>query len=112
MCRKPICQVRKETLQRLLVPNEIVIDELDQPAPAKSIERVDLGKHLLLGLCPWHTTVKLYDVAEFANEGTASRELHADLKIIAEVQKLKAGNGALGEIDLKFRALEYPLRGP
>src|SRR5262245_58153886 len=47
---EPPCQVREKLLQRLLVADEIVVNELDHPAPPEAVKRVELGQHLLIAL--------------------------------------------------------------
>ena len=92
---EPPCQLRQKLLQRLLVADEIVVDEVDMAAIAEAIERVQLGQHLIIGLGPRHTSVELDDVAEFAGERTAAGELHADREVMFEFEQIEPRDRAL-----------------
>src|SRR5262245_1552749 len=76
------------------------------PAIAHAMERGELSQHLRVGLGAGHAAVKLDDVAELAVERATARELNADVEIVAEVEEVETGDGALGDVDLELLALE------
>jgi hypothetical protein len=103
---EPRCEFRQKRLDGLFVADEVVVDEVDMAAIAEAIERVELGKHLRVGLGARHPPVKLDDVAKLAGERAAARELHADVEIVVEFQQIEARDRRLGHVDLKFLRLE------
>src|SRR5207247_7802238 len=80
----PRSELGQESLERLLVAYEIIIDEIDMTAVPEPVECIELGEHLLRHLGARHPSVKLYDVAELASEWTSARILHADIEIVIE----------------------------
>src|SRR5262245_34953018 len=78
-------------------------------AVSKPVELVEFGEHLGCRLGPWHTPVKLDDVAKLACERTAARELDADIQIVIEFKKVETGNGGPGHVGLEFLRLEDSL---
>ena len=101
--------MRQERLYRLLVADEIVVDEIDVPAVTELVERLQLFQHLLRRLGPWHPAVQLDDVAELAGERTAARILHADVHVVLELEQIEARLRRLGDVDLVLRRLEQAL---
>src|SRR6185437_10443515 len=53
-----------------------------------------------------HAAVELDDVAEFAGERTAARELHPDIEILVELEQIEARDRRRRDVGLEFRALE------
>ncbi len=51
---------------RLLVADEVVVDEIDVAAIAGAVQGLKFGQHLLVGLGARLAAVKLDDVAELA----------------------------------------------
>jgi hypothetical protein len=62
-----------------------------------------------MGLGARRTAVELDDVAEFAGERTAARELNADIEILLELEQVEARDRGLGDIDLELDRLERAL---
>ena len=106
---EPRLEVRQECLHRLLVADQIVVDEIDMAAIAERVERIEFRQHLRRGLGARHPAVELDDVAEFAGERTAARELHADIEIAIELQQIEARDRRLAHIDLEFLGGEHAL---
>src|SRR6266851_3904093 len=99
MLFEPGFQLGQERLDRLLVADEVVVDEVDVTAIAETIERLQLVQHLGVGLGAGHSPVKLDNVAELAGERAAARELHADVKIMLDLQEVESWNRALSDVD-------------
>src|SRR4029079_3629348 len=98
---------RQEQLHRLLVADEIVVDEVDVPAIAELVAPVQLGQHLGFGLSARHAPVKLNDVAEFAGKWATARELNADVEVAIRLQQVEARDRALGYVGFEFLGLEH-----
>ena len=79
----PGLQLGQESLERLLVADQVVVDEVDMAAIAELIEPLELRKHLRVRLGAGHAPVELDDVAELAGEGAAARILHTDVEVMA-----------------------------
>src|SRR5436190_24378614 len=62
-----------------------------------------------MGLSPRRPAIELNDVAELAGKRTTARELHADVQILIELEKIEPGNRRLSHVDLEFRRLESAL---
>ena len=103
---KPLRELGQECLDRLLVADEVVVDEIDMAAIAQIVQCVELRQHLGVGLGARHAAVKLNNVAKLAGERTAARELHANMEIIVEFQKIEARDRRLGDVGLKLLRLE------
>ncbi|MEY9897892.1 hypothetical protein ABIA44_002066 [Bradyrhizobium sp. USDA 329] len=99
----PFGEPWQELPQRLLVADEIVVDEVEMAAVAHPIERLELDEHLLDRLGPRHAPVELDDVAEFAGEGTAPRILHTEIEIVFEPEQVETRHRRLGDVGLEFR---------
>src|SRR5215469_5097165 len=93
-------QVRQESLHRLLVADEVVVDKVEMPAISDTVERVELGEHLLHGLDPRHTAVELDNVAELAIERTPARELNAIKGVLAAFQQVEARDWTASDVGL------------
>jgi hypothetical protein len=61
-------------------------------AVAEAKERIELRQDLLVRLGPGNAPVELDDVAKFTVEGTATRELNADVSVVLRLEEIKAGN--------------------
>ena len=71
MALVPTGEVRKKCLHRLLVADQIVVDEIHVAAVAKLVEPIELGEHLLIRLGARDAAVEFDDVAELAGEWTS-----------------------------------------
>ena len=107
----PRAQRRQEALERLLVADEVVVDEIHMAAMPEPVERVELGEHLLVGLGARHPAVQLDDVAEFAVERTAPGKLHADIQVVLEIEQVEPRRRALGDVGLELHAFEHAALG-
>src|SRR6516225_813092 len=94
----PLLQRRKKPFERLLVADEIIVNEVDVAAVAETKQRVELGQHLLIGLSAGNAPVQLDDVAELAIERAAARELNADISVVVRLEKLKERNRSLRHV--------------
>ena len=75
-------------------------------AVAEIVQRLQLTQHLRDGLRARNPAVEFDNVAELASERTAARELHADVKIVLDLQEIEAGHRALRHIDREFFGFE------
>ena len=103
---QPAREMRQERLHGLLVADQVVVDEIDVAAIAEFIEPIEFRQHLRRRLGARHASVQFDDVAEFASERTAARELHTDIHVVLRPQEVEAGNRAAGDIDLELRRPE------
>ena len=94
----------------LLVADEVVVDQENGAAPAERVEAVKLGEHLRVGLCARDASEQLRDVAEFAVEWAAARELKRHRGVGVEVQQLEARHR--GGDDRRFALGVVDPRGP
>ena len=83
-----------------MVSDEVVINDEDLLAPPKLEQRIEFRQQLAGRLGPRLPSVDGDDVAEFALEGTAPRELHRHGSIFSEVKQVKAWKGSLADIRL------------
>ena len=65
---EPVGKRRQERLERLLVADQVVVDEIDMAAISKLIEGFEFDEHLRCCLGAWHTAVQFDDVTELAGE--------------------------------------------
>src|SRR6202030_2555010 len=107
----PAVQFGQESLECLLVPDQVVVDEVDMAAVTHPVQRVEFGEHLLVGLCPRDPPIKLDNVAEFAVERTAARELNADINVMLALEQVETRDRALADIDLELFPLEHAFFG-
>ena len=105
----PFFEHRQERFDRLFVADEIIVDEIDVASITEPIERLKLGKHLVVRLGARRPAVKLDDVAELASERAAARELHPDVKVLLEFQQIEARHRRLGDVDLEFLGHKHAL---
>ncbi len=105
-------QIWQKSLHRLLVADEVVVDEVEMAAISHLVESVDLGQHLLHGLDPRRAPVELDDVAEFAGERAAAGKLHAEIGVILPLQQVEARDRRAGDVGGEFLGLEHPLAHP
>ena len=96
-------EMRQEGFHGLLVADEIVVDEIDMAAIAPRVKAIELAQHLRNGLGAWHASVEFDDVAEFAGERAAARELHADMEVLVELQQVPAWARSGGHVGLELR---------
>ena len=68
----PARELDQDGADRLLVSDEVVVDEEDLPAMPQLAQRLELGEDLRGLLHPWHPSEDLDDVAELAGERTAA----------------------------------------
>ncbi len=109
MLLDPLLQHRQERLDRFLVADEVVVDEIDVTAIAQLVEGFQFGQHLIVRLGTRRAAIELDDVAKFAGERATARELHADIQILLELQEVEARDRRLGDVDGKFRRHEQAL---
>src|SRR4029077_20588005 len=102
----PACKVGEKTLHRLLVADQIVVDEIYVAPVAKLVELVELSEHLLICFGARDAAIEFNDVAELAGEWTSPRVLDADIEVLIELQKVEARDRRLGDIDGEFFRLE------
>src|SRR5208282_4422443 len=103
---EPRLEFGQECLDRLLVADQVVVDEVDMTAIAETIKRLQLMQHLRVGLGARDSPVELDNVAELAGERTAARELHSDVEIMLDLQEVEARDWASRYIDLELFGLE------
>src|SRR5690242_4520226 len=108
----PIFERGQESLDGFLIADQIVVDEIDMAAVAEPVKSFQLGEHLRMGFGSRRAAIELDDVAELAREWATARELHADIEILVEFQKVVARNWRFGHIDLEFRRLKSTLALP
>src|SRR3954454_14790521 len=72
----PLGQRRHELTDIFLIPDEIVVNNKDCPAPAKISQSIKLGQYLLIALGARDPSVDFNDVAELARERTSARILN------------------------------------
>ena len=108
---EPNLQLGQERLDRLLIADEVIVDEIDVAAVAETIQRLQLVQHLRIGLGAGHAPVKLDNVAELAGERAAARKLHADVKIMLDLQEIESRNRGLGDVDGELFGLEDAVAG-
>jgi hypothetical protein len=102
----PAREVGEKTFYRLLVADQIVVDEVYVAPVAKFVEPIELGEHLLICFGPRDAAVEFDDVAELAGEWTSPRVLHANIEVLIELQKVEARNRRLSNVDGEFFRLE------
>src|SRR6202023_757378 len=107
----PAVQFRQESLECLLVPDQVVVDEVDMAAVTHPVQRVEFGEHLLVGLCPRYPPIELDDVAKFTVERTAARELNADINVMLALEQIETRDWALADVDLELFPLEHAFFG-
>ena len=105
---QPGGKLRQERLERLLVADQVVVDEIHVPAIPKLIERFKFGEHLPRCLGARHAAVQFDDVTKFAGERTPARILHADVQIVLELEQIEARNRRQRHVDGEFRGDETP----
>src|SRR6516165_1513732 len=105
----PILQHGQKSLDSFFVADQIVVDEIDVAAITKVVERIELREHLRMRLGSRRPAIQFDDVAELAGERAAARELHADVKVLIELEQVEARYRRLGHVDLEFRRLESAL---
>ncbi len=108
----PDDQLGQELLERALVADKVVVDEVDMAAIAEVVERLQLAQHLGIALRARHPAEQFDDVAELAVEGTSARELHADIEIVLELQQVEARYRAGRDVDRELLGLEDAGAGP
>ena len=105
----PVFECRQESLDGFFVADQVVVDKIDMTAVAEPVKRFELGEHLRMSFGPRCAAIELDDIAELAREWAAARELHADVEILVEFQKVEARNRRFGHIDLEFRRFKSTL---
>src|SRR5580692_7846458 len=80
-------------------------------AVTHSIQRVEFGEHLFVGLCPRYPSIKLNNVAKFAVERTAAGKLNTDVNVMLALEQVETWDWALADIDLKLFRLEHAFFG-
>ncbi len=108
----PRREAGQKRLHHLFVADEIVVDKIQLAAMPAFVQRLQFGQHLVGGLDPRHAPVKLDDVAEFAVEGTAARELHAEIGVLVALHQIEARDRRFGHVDGKFLRLEDAVANP
>src|SRR5882672_11784340 len=79
------------------------------PAITVIVERLQFGENLIVSLGARHATIQLDDIAELAGERAATRILHADEKIVIELDQIVTRHRALRNVDLEFLGDENAL---
>src|SRR5262249_23511098 len=105
----PLAQFWQELLECLLVSDEVVVNKINVPAIARSIDGVEFRQHLLRRLGARNSTKQLDDVAELAVEGAAARELHRHEQVVCGIEQVETRNGACADIDLEVASVEHAL---
>src|SRR5215471_17000745 len=77
------------------------------PAITVIVERLQLSENLIVGLGARHATIQLDNIAKLAGERAATRILHANEKIVIEVDQIVARHRALRDVDLEFLGDEH-----
>src|SRR4029079_15827975 len=106
---QPALEPGQQRTQVLLVSDEIVVDEIDMPAITVIVERLQFGENLIVALGARHASIQLDDVAELARERTAARILHANEKVVFELEQIVTRHRTSGDVDLEFLGNEHAL---
>src|SRR5579875_4022766 len=88
----------QKLLERLLVADQVVVDEVDMTAEAQRVKALDLGEHLFGGFGTRFAAVELDDVAELAGERAAARILDADVEVVFELEQIEARWRGFGDV--------------
>ena len=103
--------MRQHLAGRLLVADEIVVDEIDRGGmPALAPHGIELGGDLLRGFQPRLAAVEPRDVAELAAVRAAAGELHRAHQVALERDQVIGRDRELGERQ-PLLGLEHDLRG-
>src|SRR3954452_5313336 len=99
----PFGELGQEQPQRLLVADEIVVDEVEMASIAHPVERIELDQDLRVRFGPRNASVELDDVAELAGKRTAAGILHAEIEVVLEFEQVETRHRRLGDVGLEFR---------
>src|SRR5271165_1518576 len=108
----PSGEFGKKQPERLLVADEVIVDDVEMAAVSHIVERIELGEHLWGRLGPRYPSVKFDDVAELAGEGAAARVLHTKIKIILKFEQVETRHRRLGASAWNLGAVKTPDRAP
>ncbi len=103
----PLDQRAQQCLGPLFVANEIVVHNEHHVLPPAPAQRIQLGNQLRRRFRAGHASVHHDDVAKFAIERAATRELHGHRHIISEFDEVPARHRGLGD----FRTVRAAING-
>src|SRR5262249_3314718 len=103
----PFDQPGQEGFNRLLIADQIVVDEIDLAAIAELAQAVELGQYLVSCFRARVAAIEFDDVAELAGERATARELNTDIQVLLELEQIEARDRALCDIGLEFLGFEH-----
>ena len=95
----PDDHVAEDFLDRLLVADQVVVDDEDQ-VDARRVDRVELGEDLLAGLDPRAAAERHDDVAKLALKRATARKLQAAEAVVLHLEQVEPRRGHLAHVGL------------